>query len=65
MLNAQQIDALGKLGVRWYLSPDGLIEIPNAAAIPWPANEPPEGLGIGAVISVLALIGSGVLLRAR
>ena len=65
VLNAQQIDALGKLGVRWYLSPDGLIEIPNAAAIPWPANEPPEGLGIGAVISVLALIGSGVLLRAR
>jgi hypothetical protein len=57
--NAQQIDALGKLGVRWFLSRDGsVVEIPKAAAVPWPANEPPEGLMIGAMVTLLALIGA-------
>lgn len=64
VLNAAQIDALGKLGVRWFLTQEGGVsEIPNAAVVPWPANEPPEGLMIGAIVTLLALIGAAILLR--
>ncbi|MFL6245522.1 MAG: hypothetical protein ACJ74H_05825 [Thermoanaerobaculia bacterium] len=63
-LNAAQIDALAKLGVRWFLSPDGtVVEIPNAATIPWPKNEPPDGLMTGAIVTLLALIAAAILLR--
>ena len=44
------------LGVRWYLTNDGVHEIAGAVRQPWPQNAPPEGLAAGALISIAALV---------
>ncbi len=53
--------ALARLGVRWLVTPSGVVEVPNAQHPPPPRNDPPEGLGwgvavtlVGAVVSVVA-----------
>jgi hypothetical protein len=77
ILTAPQIEGLAKLGVRWFLSRDaspglrlagggpppavGVWEIPNAATVAWPANEPPDGLMAGAMVTLIAMIGAAVL----
>jgi hypothetical protein len=79
ILTASQIDGLAKLGVRWFLSREaspglrlagggpppavGVWEIPNAAVVPWPANEPPKGLMAGRMWTLIALMAAAVLLR--
>lgn len=73
-LTTEQINALGSLGVRYFLTrvpPPGLAiiggdeppgvgayEITTARPTPWPRNDPPEGLRIGVVISLIALLAS-------
>lgn len=79
VLTVTQIDGLARLGVRWFLSREStpglrlagggpspavsVWEIPNAAAVPWPRNEPPQGLMIGAIATMLALVGAALLVQ--
>ena len=71
---AEEIAALGRLGVRFVLSRDpvpgatrapgspppalGVYEIPGAALVPRPANRPPDGFAAGLAVSLLAAIGA-------
>lgn len=54
---------LAKEGVRFYLSSDGVRELPNAVPISRPANSPPAGLLLGACISAVAAIAAVALVR--
>ncbi|HVR44261.1 MAG TPA: hypothetical protein VMS56_12545 [Thermoanaerobaculia bacterium] len=45
--------ALAALGVRFHLTPRGVIEIADAALIPPPPNVAPDGLAAGALVSLL------------
>lgn len=53
-------------GVRWFVAADGLHEIAGALPQPWPENAPPEGLAIGAAISLAALLAAAItIVRTR
>ncbi len=78
IMTPQQVEGLGALGVRWFLSQEwtpglqlvgggpppavGVWEIPNAAAVPRPVNQAPRGLMVGAMMTLIALVLSAVLL---
>jgi hypothetical protein len=55
-----QMFALAELGVRFYVTPQGLTELPNPRLPPAPRNDPPRGLFAGALVS----LAGGVLLAA-
>jgi len=62
----EQMTALGKLGVRFYLTPEGLIQIPGAVDRRPVANVPPEGIWAGLGVSLAgALLLFGVAIWAR
>jgi hypothetical protein len=57
---------LEKLGVRWFLTDRGIVELPNAIPQPLPANVPPAGFPLGLAISAAAVaIESFFATRAR
>jgi hypothetical protein len=49
--------AMARLGIRWIVTPTGIVEVPNAQHPPPPRNDPPEGIGWGIVVSA---IGAGL-----
>ncbi|HEY3054391.1 MAG TPA: hypothetical protein VGK31_00520 [Thermoanaerobaculia bacterium] len=49
----EQMRVLGRLGVRYYIVPDGVIEIPAPSGRGPLANTPPDGIVIGCVVSLL------------
>jgi hypothetical protein len=57
--------ALASLGVRWLITPEGVVEIPNAQHPPTPRNDPPEGLGWGMVVSLLGVALALIVARVR
>jgi hypothetical protein len=79
ILAPKEVEKLGSLGVRWVLSRGdvagatrvagppppavGVYEVPNAIPQPLPANDPPPGLILGLVISLVALLASAAWLR--
>jgi len=42
-------------GVKWRVTENGIVELPNAMPRPLPRNAPPPGVGIGLAISIAAL----------
>lgn len=48
--------ALAPLGVRWLITPTGIVEIPGAQHPPPVRNDPPEGLGWGVGLSVVGAV---------
>jgi len=50
-----QLHYLSTLGVRYWLSPLGITEMKDAIPPAPPRNEPPEGLGVGAVVSLAGI----------
>jgi len=50
-----QLHYLSTLGVRYWLSPFGITEMKDAIPPAPPRNEPPEGLGVGAVVSLAGI----------
>jgi len=62
ILTAQESRALAAHGVRYFITRAGVQELPNAPPVAWPENKPPRLLA-GAIISLLALLGSVVWLR--
>lgn len=77
-LEAEEVAALGRLGVRYVLSEHdvpgarrreypplpqvGIYEIELAEPQPWPGNEPPKGAAAGAALTLLVFLGSTLLL---
>jgi len=52
----QNLAALARLGVRFVINRDGSVtEVPHPAPRPMPVNARPEGIEIGAIVSLLAL----------
>lgn len=49
----EQLEAMGRLGVRFYLLPDRLLEIPDAVERVPVENTPPRGLAAGGVVSLI------------
>ena len=49
--------AMASLGIRWIVTPSGIVEVPHAQHPPPPRNDPPEGIGWGMVVSA---IGAGL-----
>ena len=79
ILAPHEVPSLGRIGVRWVLSRGdvagatriggppppavGVYEVPNATPMLLPPNNRPNGLIVGAVISLIALFASAVWLR--
>ena len=56
-LSPANLGALARLGVRFVINRDGSVsELPNAISQPMPANARPDGIELGAIISLLALV---------
>jgi hypothetical protein len=51
----EQLHYLSTLGVRYWLSPNGIVEMKDAIPPPPPSNAPPEGLAFGLVISAIGI----------
>jgi hypothetical protein len=51
----QQLHYLSTLGVRYWLSPYGIVEMKDAIPPPPPTNAPPDGLALGAVVSAIGI----------
>jgi hypothetical protein len=47
-----QMRSLAELGVRFYVTPQGVLELPNPRLPPAPRNDPPRGLLAGALVSL-------------
>ena len=47
-------------GVRWFITAGGLQEIAGVAPQPLPHNGPPEGIALGAAISIAALVAAAI-----
>jgi len=55
-LTPDNMHALARLGVRWVIDQRGnLVEVPNPIPQPMPANTRPDGIELGALISLAAL----------
>lgn len=64
ILTPEQQRELARLGVRWLIGPGGAVqELEGAVAVPMPPNEPPRGILVGAVISLLAALAGAAWLR--
>jgi hypothetical protein len=59
----EQLHYLSTLGVRYWLSPYGVVEMKDAIPPPPASNEPPDGVGAGAVVSVLGILLAGYVAR--
>jgi hypothetical protein len=54
--SAAQLRALGRRGVRFYITPRGLVEIDGALKPPPHRNDAPRGLLAGAALSIAGLV---------
>jgi len=63
ILTAGEKRALAALGVRYIIGRGSVEELPDAIPVPIPANVPPPRVAGGAIVSLIALIASGVWLR--
>ncbi|MEA2570604.1 MAG: hypothetical protein QOI24_2605 [Acidobacteriota bacterium] len=51
----EQLHYLSTLGVRYWLSPNGIVEMKDAIPPALPSNAPPEGIVLGLVVSALGI----------
>lgn len=58
MLSADEKRALAAIGVRYFITRDGVEELPGATPVAFPPNEPPRRIVAGLVVSLLALLAS-------
>ena len=56
---------LADLGVKWFVSEQGIVEIANPVKPPMPVNAPPEGLLAGAIVSLIGLALCAMAARRR
>jgi hypothetical protein len=58
MLSADEKRALASFGVRYFVTRDGVEELPGATPVAPPLNEPPPRIVAGLIVSLLALLAS-------